>query len=141
MQLLACASFPFRKSVDIVEPLQLETFLSSHERVIVEFTPCLGGIYGTSALTGLVFKEFAASSPDTVCVRCFDKTKSGMPDVPFLPPLYVLYRNGQNVGYCSGYTTSDMFQQLANGAHAGWLEAGTAVKPEPQMMGGVKQFS
>lgn len=141
MQIVACVSFPFRKSVDIVDPSQLETFLSSNERVIVEFTPRIGGIYATSALTGVVFKEFAASSPDTMCVRCVDKAKSGMKDVPFLPPLYVLYRNGQNVGHCSGYTTSGMFKELVGGTHDGWVEQGLAVKPEPQMMGGVKQFS
>lgn len=141
VQIAACVSFPFRSSVEIVEPLQLETFLLSKERVIVEFSSRVGGIYGTSALTGMVFKDFAASSEDTVCVRCLDKTKSGIEPVPFLPPLYVMYLNGQNVGHCSGYTTSGMFKELVSGAHDGWLEVGPVSKPEPQMMGSVKAFS
>lgn len=82
----------------------------------------------------MVFKDFAASSDDTVCVRCVDKTKSE------IGSLYVLYRNGQDIGHCNGYTTSGMLKDLVSGAHDGWLEKGIAVKPEPKVMGSVKGF-
>lgn len=123
VQIAACVSFPCRSSpVEVVDPSQLETFLASKDRVLVEFSPRAGKIYGTSALTGLVFKEFAASSLDTVCVRCVDATKSGIEKVPFLPPLYVIYRNGQRLGQCSGYTTSDMLKDLVTSAHDGFIQ-------------------
>lgn len=141
LQLLAFISLPCRSSVQVVDPSDLDSFLSSREQVIVEFSSRMGEIYGTSALTGLVFKEFSFSSGDIVCVRCLDKTKSGVSPLPFFPPLYVSYRNGKRVGHCSGYTTSRMFKELLHGPDGRWLEAGVAIKPEPHVMGGVKAFS